>query len=257
MPKKDAVCAVAALKEALNICQDRNLHQITGSRIVRIQADGGGEFTNQRSEIYVVRRTLHCPTPAHQPSSNGISERMVGILKSTVSRMLKQAHLDREWWSYACRFAGHMMREKVLGREWTYPLFGQLVDIWKSHDKAQAKSFDDRGSVTTSVGCLLDIDVWQSGATRILQDGIVVKGLAPKLLDPSRYHLNPRTDLNELEKGMPWRAIKDEFGKFKWIDHEGRAYQDNPYSVEPDATAKHIFVASMMHTSMRSPTRAE
>ena len=49
MPKKDAVCAVAALKEALTICENRNLRQITGSRIVRIQADGGGEFTNQKA----------------------------------------------------------------------------------------------------------------------------------------------------------------------------------------------------------------
>ena len=48
MPKKDAMCAVAALKEALTMCENRNLHQITGSRIVRIQADGGGEFTNQK-----------------------------------------------------------------------------------------------------------------------------------------------------------------------------------------------------------------
>ena len=62
MPKKDAVCAVAALKEALTMCENRNLHQITGSRIVRIQADGGGEFTNQKSEIYVGRRTSHCLT---------------------------------------------------------------------------------------------------------------------------------------------------------------------------------------------------
>ena len=45
IPKKDATCAVAALKEALTLCQDRNLHQITGSRVVRIQADGGGEFS--------------------------------------------------------------------------------------------------------------------------------------------------------------------------------------------------------------------
>ena len=50
------------------------------------------------------------------------------------------------------------MREEVLGREWPYPLVGQLVGIRKSHDKAQAN--------------------------------------APKLLDPARYHLNPRTDLN-------------------------------------------------------------
>ena len=53
MPKKDAVCAVAALKEALTMCDNRNLHQIPGSRIVRIQADGGGEFTNQK-----VRRSM-------------------------------------------------------------------------------------------------------------------------------------------------------------------------------------------------------
>ena len=68
-------------------------------------------------------------SPAHQPSSNGIAERMVGMLKTTVRRVLKQAHLGREWWSYACRFAGHMMREKVLGREWPHPLFGQCRDM--------------------------------------------------------------------------------------------------------------------------------
>ena len=112
----------------------------------------------------------------NRPPINGIAERIVGMLKTTVRQMLKQVNLGREWWSYACRFAGHMMREKVLGREWPYPLFGQLVGIWKSHDKAQAKSLDDRGCV----GYLLDIDIWQSGTTRIMQDGVVVKGLAPR-----------------------------------------------------------------------------
>ena len=174
---------------------------------------------------------------------------MVGMLKTTVRRMLKQANLGREWWSYASRFAEHMMREKELGREWTHPRFGQLVSIWKSHDKAQAKSLDDRGSV----GYLLDIDIWQSGTTRIMQDGVVIKGLAPRRLDPCRYHLNPGTDLNELEKGMPWRSVQDEFGKFKWIDHSGRIYHGTPFSVEPDITSKHVFIASMMHTSSRSP----
>ena len=33
MPKKDAVCAIAALKEALVMCDNRNLHQIKGSRV--------------------------------------------------------------------------------------------------------------------------------------------------------------------------------------------------------------------------------
>ena len=86
-----------------------------------------------------------------------------------------------------------------------------------------------------------------------MQDGVVVKGLAPKRLDPARYLINPSTDLSELEKGMPWRTIQDEFRKFKWVDHSGRIYQGTPFSREPDVTSKHIFVASMMHTSMRSP----
>ena len=202
----------------------------------------------RRYKIYVGRRTLYCRIPlSHQPSSNGIAERMVGMLKTTVRRMLKQANLGRERWSYASRFAGHMMREKALGREWTHPLFGQLVGIRKSHDKTQAKSLDDRGSV----GYLLDIDIWQSGTTRIMQDGVVIKGLAPRRLDPCRYHLNPGTDLSELEQGMPWRSVQDEFGKFKWIGHVGRIYHGTPFSVEPDITSKHVFIASMMHTSSR------
>ena len=130
-------------------------------------------------------------------------------------------------------------REGSRKRVDTSSIWRQLVGIWRSHDKAQAKSLDDRGSV----GYLLDIDIWQSGTTRIMQDGVVIKGLAPRRLDPCRYHLNPSTDLKELEKGMPWRSIQDEFGKFKWIDRSGRIYHGTPFSVEPDITSKHIFIA--------------
>ena len=90
-----------------------------------------------------------------------------------------------------------------------------------------------------------------------MQDGIVVKGLAPKPLDPARVRVNPRSGLNDLEKGMPWRILQDEFGKFRWNDHEGRMYQGTPYSVEPDATAKMLFVASMMHAHLQKPTLDE
>ena len=99
-------------------------------------------------------------------------------------------------WSRSPATSGPFLAAIGAGLPWVHPLFGQLVGTRKSHDTAQAKSRNDRGSV----GYLLDIDIWQSGTTRIMQDGIVVKGLAPKL-DPSRNHLNPRTDLNELEKG--------------------------------------------------------
>ena len=46
IPKRDAVSGLAVVKEALTLCNDRKLPQIIGSRITRIQADGGGEFNN-------------------------------------------------------------------------------------------------------------------------------------------------------------------------------------------------------------------
>ena len=48
MPKKDSVSAFAALKEALTLCQNRNLH---------LQADGGGQFNNQKLKDLCFDRT--------------------------------------------------------------------------------------------------------------------------------------------------------------------------------------------------------
>ena len=88
MLRNDAVSGVAAIKEALTLCSDRNLHQVTGSRITRIQADGGGEFNNQKlKDLWFEKNIVLSFSHAHQPSSNGIAERMVGMLKTTVQRL--------------------------------------------------------------------------------------------------------------------------------------------------------------------------
>ena len=52
-----------------------------------------------------------------------------------------------------------------------------LVNLW------EYGSLMTKHKPRGSVGSLLDIDIWQSSTTRIMQDGIVVKGLAPKLLE--------------------------------------------------------------------------
>ena len=78
MLKKDAVSGLAAIKEALALCNDRNL-----SRITRIQAGGGGRFNNQKlKDLCFEMNIVLAFSPAHQPSSNGIAERMVGMLKT-------------------------------------------------------------------------------------------------------------------------------------------------------------------------------
>ena len=40
-----------------------------------------------------------------------------------------------------------------------------------------------------------------------MQDGVVIKGLAPKRLDPSRYQLTAGPTLDDPDKNMPWRSI--------------------------------------------------
>ena len=81
----------------------------------------------------------------------------------------------------------------------------------------------------------------------------MVKDLSPKPLDPLRYHVNPRSELTDLEKGMPWRTVQDEFGKYRWIDHKGRMCNGTPYSMEPDA-ARMVFLVSMTHACLNKPT---
>ena len=67
-----------------------------------------------------------------------------------------------------------------------------------------------------------------------MQDGVVIKGLAPKRLDPSRYQLTASPPLEDSDANIPWRSIQDELGKFKWLDLKGKIYSGTPYSVEPD-----------------------
>ena len=100
--------------------------------------EAGSKVNHRRKKGDRSPGVMRCDLAAFEKSADGHKYCLVAAVTIERESKLQQAHLDREWWSYACPFAGHMMREKVLGREWTYPLFGQLVGIWKSHDKAQA-----------------------------------------------------------------------------------------------------------------------
>ena len=78
MPKKAAVSGLAS-KEAVALCNDCNLREITESRITRVQADGGGEFNNQKlKDLCFEKSIVWSFSLAHQSSSNGIGngERM-------------------------------------------------------------------------------------------------------------------------------------------------------------------------------------
>ena len=139
MPKKDAVSGLAATKEALALRNDRNLHQITGSRITRIQADGGGSII-RRSRTCALTRTL--PFPSHL--------------------LISHLNLERPRWSYACGFAGHITREKVLRRtchghcspNWLEDGLGDRhMAEW--HNENHARWHCGQGLITDAIGCAM------------------------------------------------------------------------------------------------------
>ena len=68
-----------------------------------------------------------------------------------------------------------MMREKVLGRPWQYPLsLDNLLTFGKDMTKIKLISLEDR----QAMGYRLHIDMWQSGTTRVIGRRSSVEGLS-------------------------------------------------------------------------------
>ena len=62
MPKKDAVCAVTALKEALTMCDNATSTRLRDLELCESRQMEVVILPTRKFEIYVGRRTLHCPT---------------------------------------------------------------------------------------------------------------------------------------------------------------------------------------------------
>ena len=128
--------------------------------MLRIFSDQRAEFVNQDFEKHARQRGIHLATaPAHQPQSNGVAERLVGLAKQCTRRLLLASSLPDIYWSHA---------------------FGEEVGIWRSHYKKQAKSAHNKGAVGRLIaidpcnGCILIA----KGAD--VQDPELVSGLQPK-----------------------------------------------------------------------------
>ena len=62
MPKKDAVCAVAALKEALTMCDTAICIKSQALELCEVKQTEEVSLPIKKLEIYVGRRTSHYPT---------------------------------------------------------------------------------------------------------------------------------------------------------------------------------------------------
>ena len=143
---------VFALIDWISTCKQIQLFH--GAKITRILSDQGSEFVNQEFETHARMRGIHLATsPAYQPQSNGVAERMVGLAKQctrVTRRLLLASRLPDIYWSYAMRFAAEMLRHKALGFLWNMPAFGEEVGMWRSQDKKLIKSAQNNRSIDRS-----------------------------------------------------------------------------------------------------------
>ena len=109
----------------------KQIQAFQGAKITRILSDQGSEFVNQEFETHARLRGIHLATsPAYQPQSNGVAERMVGLAKQCTRRLLLASRLPDIYWSYAVRFAAEMLQAqgvrlfleyaRILVKKWVY-----------------------------------------------------------------------------------------------------------------------------------------
>ena len=84
--------AVFQLTDQINVCN--RVQSFRAAHILRIFNDKGTEFVNQKFDTATPQRGTHVATsPAHQPESNGLAERLVGLAKQTTRRLLLACQL--------------------------------------------------------------------------------------------------------------------------------------------------------------------
>ena len=232
---------VFALIDWISTC--KQIQAFHGAKITRILSDQGSEFVNQEFETHARLRGIHLATsPAYQPQSSGVAERMVGLAKQCTRRLLLASRLPDIYWSYAMRFAAEMLRHKASGFAWNMPAFGEEVGMWRSQDKKLIKAANNRGAI----GRLIAVIPWQNGTTSLiakgsdLQDPEIIQGLQPKTVAVECLRLSkPRAIPEGWTKAAldalarDWTSIATPEGKDLWIQLKtGKTQYSSPFMSE-------------------------
>eukprot|EP00971_Amphidinium_carterae_P351947 6492352-Amphidinium_carterae.1 len=219
----------------LKIRDEKNLAACSDYCVRRVHSDGDTQFCNALlAEKLRAIGVTHSVSQPYQPASNGVAERYVGILKSLMNRLFKQASLEPAvHWHYAAQMAGAILRERSLERPWTLPGFGEEVAVWRLHAKDLKRTFDPQGLT----GRLLYVDPWSNSLSYILlPSGEVAKGLKPVLLDPTvegvRGDPMPTQPAHDIFRNRVWKALRDPSQRLMWVHMKtGKTRWTTPYEV--------------------------
>ena len=90
--------------------QQLSLSSTARDTILRLQSDGGGEYTSTSFEKYLAAEGIQqFTTNADNPSQNGIAERYIRTVSEAGTSMLRHARLQDTYWPYAMRSAVYIL----------------------------------------------------------------------------------------------------------------------------------------------------
>ena len=90
--------------------QTMEMSSTTRDHILRLQTDGGGEYTSTAFEKYLETAGIaHFSSCADSPSQNGMAERYIRTVTEAALSMLSHAKLNASYWPYAMRTATYLL----------------------------------------------------------------------------------------------------------------------------------------------------
>ncbi len=100
LPNRAVPEIAKAVGETIRFTENcKYLRPCEGCLVRRIVSDQGTEFMNQTLQAKAEEWGVHWATsPAYQPASNGIAERLIGLAKTIVRRLLFAAELEPKFW---------------------------------------------------------------------------------------------------------------------------------------------------------------
>ncbi len=154
LPDRAAHEIAKAIGDTIRFIQNcKFLRPFQGCLVRRIVSDQGTEFMNQTLQSKAEEWGVHWATsPAYQPASNGVAERMIGLAK-TIVRRLFASELESKYWSYALLHGADVLRYRSVKLPYPHPVFGETVGIWRSQDKDKVKALEPRGARGRFLGC--------------------------------------------------------------------------------------------------------
>ena len=149
VPGKTKECVRSCLNDVV-----AELNTYTGGSkppVLRIHSDQAREFLSQAVMEWLMHHNIKQTfTSTNDPSSNGVAERWIDLVKVKATVLLASRYLPTTFWCYAVPWVAYTYNQKTLGQtpKKSIPEFGQLILIRTKREN----KFQDRAELGIMMG---------------------------------------------------------------------------------------------------------